>query len=477
MAIFHLHFNTVKRSSGLSCIASAAYRSGEKLYNEYDGQTHDYTRKKWIEYKEIMLPKGAPSEYKDRNTLWNAVELNEKASDSRLARDVEIALPLELSLEENINLVHEFINRNLIPLGYPVDFAIHNPPVRNDREQPIDRDGLPTRNISEMQFRNPHVHILFPVRPLKENGKWASKSEQIYKCIKNGIEKDFSTSEFKNAKEDGWEKQYRYLDGDKKVWLTASEGKEKGLERISNQPKTVRFGKTNPTIALFDNGKENLKRIRKEWADIVNNRFKELDLDIRISDKPHSSNTIPRINLSKAMYKIDLKVNRLIAEGKNKDEAGRHTYHYETNKLIDDYNNSYNDYELTDNRIDEILKATASKLEDIKLNYIIKTYDKETLEQRSNYNISELRAIKKDILRLGNEYQSLLNKVPISYKYKLSDYISRIKLDTDFKAVEHISGKGIFNQDIYSHVLSLAERYTLTAINYTARANEQERNR
>ena len=227
----------------------------------------------------------------------------------------------------------------------------------------------------------------------------------------------------------------------------------------------------------MNNGKENLKRIRKEWADVVNNRFKELDLDIRISDKPHPSNTIPRINLSKAMYKIDQKVNRLIAEGKNKDEAGRHTYNYETNKLIDDYNNSYNNYVLTDNRIDEILKDTASKLEDIKLNYIIKTYDKEAIEQKPNYNISELRSVKKEILMLGNEYQSLLNKVPISCKYKLSDYISRIKLDTDFKAVSYISGRGIFNQSIYNHALSLAEKYTLAAINYTARANEQERQR
>ena len=477
MAIFHLHFNTVKRSSGLSCIASAAYRSGEKLYNEYDGQTHDYTRKKWIEYKEIMLPKGAPSEYKDRNTLWNAVELNEKASDSRLARDVEIALPLELSLEENINLVHEFINRNLIPLGYPVDFAIHNPPVRNDREQPIDRDGLPTRNISEMQFRNPHVHILFPVRPLKENGKWASKSEQIYKCIKNGIEKDFSTSEFKDAKEDGWEKQYRYADGDKKIWLTASEGKEKGVERISNQPKTVRFGRLNPSIALFDKGRENLKRIRKDWADVVNNRFEELDMDIRISEKPKSSNSIPKINLSKASIKIEKRVNRLIAEGKNNDATCKHTYQHETNKLIDDYNRSYNEYELNAKKIDEMLKSTATKLEDIKLEYIVKSYDKEALKQNPNHSLNELRSINRELLKLENEYQSLMNQVPISFKDKLMDNINRIKLDTDFKAVSYISGRGIFNQSIYNQALGIAEEFTSTVINYNAKVNEQERQR
>ena len=124
-----------------------------------------------------------------------------------------------------------------------------------------------------------------------------------------------------------------------------------------------------------------------------------------------------------------------------------------------------------------MLKSTATKLEDIKLEYIVKSYDRQALELSPNHSINELRSINRELLKLENEYQALMNQVPISCKDKLMDNINRIKLDTDFKAVSYISGRGIFNQDIYSHALSLAERYTLTAINYSARVNEQERQR
>ena len=102
MAIYHLSVKIIGRNAGRSSVAAAAYRSGDTLTNEYDGLTHDYSRKHWIEHTEIMLPPNAPESFKDRSTLWNAVELAEKSSNAQLAREVEIALPRELTDRKSV---------------------------------------------------------------------------------------------------------------------------------------------------------------------------------------------------------------------------------------------------------------------------------------------------------------------------------------------------------------------------------------
>lgn len=93
---------------------------------------------------------------------------------------------------------------------------------------------------------NPHAHILLTVRPLNENGTWQYKTEKEYLCIKNGEEKGFTTSEYKEAQKEGWEKQYRYKAGKKKIYLTPSSAQEKGYERIDRHPKSTRYGRQNP---------------------------------------------------------------------------------------------------------------------------------------------------------------------------------------------------------------------------------------
>lgn len=89
---FHFSVNIISRGKGKSAVASAAYISGEKIKNEWDGVTHDYTRKQGVIIKEIFLPDHAPEEYKDRKTLWNSVELFEKNSNAQLARNFIISL-------------------------------------------------------------------------------------------------------------------------------------------------------------------------------------------------------------------------------------------------------------------------------------------------------------------------------------------------------------------------------------------------
>ena len=93
MAIYHCSIKLIGRSGGRSAVASAAYRSGEKLLNEETGILHDFTRKSGVVMSEILLPVNAPDRFHDRQTLWNEVQKVEKRSDAQLAREVEVALP------------------------------------------------------------------------------------------------------------------------------------------------------------------------------------------------------------------------------------------------------------------------------------------------------------------------------------------------------------------------------------------------
>lgn len=155
MAIYHMQAKVVSRGSGRSAVAASAYMSCSRIYNDYDGIQHDYTRKHGLIYQEVMLPPMAPPKWKNREQLWNAVEAAEKTKDSRLAREFVVALPIELDKDSNISLLQNFIQKNFVDMGMCADFAIH------------DTDG-----------HNPHAHILLTVRPLNENGTWQYKTEK-----------------------------------------------------------------------------------------------------------------------------------------------------------------------------------------------------------------------------------------------------------------------------------------------------------
>ena len=147
IAIYHFNVKIVSRGKGASAVAKAAYISGEKIKNEYDGVIHDYRRKREIVHKEILLPYNAPSKFKNRSVLWNAVECAETRKNSQTARHIDAALPVEISREEQIDLVRHFCQQCFISKGMCADFAIHDK-----------GDG------------NPHVHILLTTRKVNENG-------------------------------------------------------------------------------------------------------------------------------------------------------------------------------------------------------------------------------------------------------------------------------------------------------------------
>ena len=268
MAIYHLEAKVISRGVGRSAVAASAYMSCSCICNDYDGIQHDYTRKQGLVYEQVLLPPQAPPEWKDRSVLWNAVEETEKTKDSRLAREFVVALPTELSKEENISLLTEYVQENFVNDGMCADFCIH------------DTDG-----------HNPHAHIMLTVRPLDKNGKWQNKTEKEYLCIKGGEEKGFTSSEFKTAQNDGWEKQYQYMVGKKKEYMPPSQAEQQGYERASKYPKSTRYGRQNPISEQW-NSEEQLLIWRKNWADINNLYLERKNIDSRIDHRSHKERGI-----------------------------------------------------------------------------------------------------------------------------------------------------------------------------------------
>ena len=255
----------VSRGAGRSAVAASAYLSCSRMLNDYDGVQHDYTRKQGLAWQAVFLPPMAPPEWQGREKLWNAVEEAEKTKDSRLAREFVAALPIELSRQQQIELLQDFIREQFVDEGMCADVAIH------------DTDG-----------HNPHAHILLTVRPLDEHGKWQYKTEKEYLCVKGGEERGFTASEFKAAQAEGWEKQYPYKVGKKKVYLTQSAAQAHGYVRMDKHPKSTRYGRQNPISARW-NSEEQLLVWREAWATAANRCLELAGHDSRIDHRSHAA--------------------------------------------------------------------------------------------------------------------------------------------------------------------------------------------
>lgn len=268
MAIYHLEAKVVSRGKGRSAVAASAYLSCSKILNDYDGVQHDFTRKKGLIWQEVFLPEHAPVEWQDRSALWNAVEESEKTKDSRLAREFVVALPIELNKSEWQKLLTEFIQEQFVSDGMCADVAIHDP---------------------HPPGHNPHAHIMLTVRPLDEQGKWQYKTEKEYLCVRDGEERGFTAAEFKAAQVDGWEKQYQYKVGRKKVYMAPSAAEAQGLVRASKHPKSTKYGRQNP-IAERWNSDEQLLVWREKWAGVTNKYLAQYPwIDARIDHRSHAA--------------------------------------------------------------------------------------------------------------------------------------------------------------------------------------------
>lgn len=156
MALYHFHAQAFSRGRGDSAVAAAAYRSGECLEDERTGETHDYSRRQGVEHAEIIAPDQAPEWARDRAQLWNQAEQAERRKDAQVAREVDVALPAELSERERRELVREFVRREFVDRGMVADVAHHSG-----------------------QGRNPHAHVMLTLRRL-EGERFAAAKERTW---------------------------------------------------------------------------------------------------------------------------------------------------------------------------------------------------------------------------------------------------------------------------------------------------------
>ena len=284
MAIYHNEVKVITRGEGRSACAAAAYISCSTIRNDYDGIRHDYTRKGGMIWEQVFLPSNAPAAWQDREALWNAVEAAEKDKDSRLGRVHIVALPVEMDRQGWIDLLTDYIRTQFVDEGMCADAAIHDP------------DG-----------HNPHAHIITTVRPLNEDGTWQYKTEKEYLCVRDGEERGFTAAEFSEAKNEGWEKQYPYKVGIKKIYMASSEAEARGYERASKYPKSTRFGRQNPIAARW-NSEEQLLKWREAWAETVNRHMERNGCDERIDHRSHAVRGLeeqPTIHEGAAARKIE----------------------------------------------------------------------------------------------------------------------------------------------------------------------------
>ena len=282
-----MNINIISRGKGKSAVAAAAYRAGESIKNEYDGQVHDYTSKKGIVHAEILLPENASVEYLNRSELWNAVEKIEKAKNAQLSREVRLALPNVFSLEQNINLVHEYVRQNFVDKGMCADICIH------DRG-----DG------------NPHAHVMLTMRPFEKGGTWGAKSKMEYILDDNGerIKLPSGRPKTKKISVTGWDEQ-----GNAEIWRKSwadilNDNFEKyGHEIIVDHRSYARQGlEVLPTIHLgvVAHGLEQ-RGIDTERGDInrsiraANARLKSVDNEINAIKNPPKPQLI--IDLEKSI--------------------------------------------------------------------------------------------------------------------------------------------------------------------------------
>ena len=152
MAIYHFSGTIISRSQGRSSVSAAAYRSGQVLFDERQGRYHHYTQKKDVVYTAILAPEVVPNWATNRETLWNAVERIEKRKDSQLAREFTLALPNELTLDENISLIESFVKQQWVSQGMIADVCVHQGKTADGQAQVHAHVMLTLREINEKGF-------------------------------------------------------------------------------------------------------------------------------------------------------------------------------------------------------------------------------------------------------------------------------------------------------------------------------------
>lgn len=148
MAIYHFSAKVISRAAGSSAVAAAAYRSADRLHDERLGRAHDFSNKAGVVHSHVLLPDGADERWHDRERLWNDVEAAELRKDAQLAREVEFAIPREMTEEQGIALARDFVEREFVARGMIADLNVH---------WDVGADGL----------AKPHAHVMLTMREIR----------------------------------------------------------------------------------------------------------------------------------------------------------------------------------------------------------------------------------------------------------------------------------------------------------------------
>lgn len=389
MALYHFNITQVSRGAGQTAVSAAAYRSGEKLHDYYYGEEPDYRKKSGVLYSEIFLPAHAPRRLSDRETLWNELETVEKHPKAQLCYSFNVALQNELSYEENLELAKRFVNENFVAKGMIVDLAIHDP------------------DKGERGIQNPHFHVLAPIRPLINDGTWGEKQKREYLMDENG-------------------------------------------QRVKNENGRYMFN----AVSTTDWGDpETLKEWRKNWADLVNEKFEEKGLGIKIdhrSNEERGIDEIPSIHEGptvRAMEKKGIRTdkgdfNRLIKstnalikklrtrieelvnwmqefkEAVANDRAERRYYDMESKTLagiLNSYYQSRNEGAYSNKAKINNLKQQAELINFLTENQI-RTFPE--LEEKVKDMYHELSEAQSAVVRIEEEIQKIKNKLEVIENYR-----------------------------------------------------------
>ncbi|QAR39404.1 MobQ family relaxase [Lactiplantibacillus plantarum] len=266
MAIFHMSFSNISAGKGRSAIASAAYRSGEKLFDDKEGRYYFYARSVMPE-SFILTPKNAPAWASDREQLWNEVERKDRRANSRYAKEFNVALPVELIEDEQKELLTKYVQENFVDEGMVADVAIH-------RDHPD----------------NPHAHVMLTNRPFNSDGTWGIKSKKQYILDENGNKTYTGTSKYPKSRKIlmvDWDKKEKIIEWRHNWAVSVNQVLEqKNIpERISEKSFTEQGIDDTPTQHEGINSKryerkefnQQVKNYRKAKASYKNNQEKAIN--------------------------------------------------------------------------------------------------------------------------------------------------------------------------------------------------------
>lgn len=238
MASYHCSVKVLSRSAGRSSVQFSAYISGEKLHDERLGQSFNHTSKEEVCYTEMSFADRVPEQFRTPEKFWNEVERNEKAANSQVCRTWEIALPKELTMEQNISFIQDYVKDLMEKDHMPaVQWAIHN------------KEG------------NPHAHIMAPMRNIDEKGKWEPKERKQYKLDERG-------------------ERIPILNADGTQKTDSRNRKQWQRETVQNNPW---------------NSKEFLRTWRERAADIQNRHLEMAGHDVRVDHRSYEDLGLARV--------------------------------------------------------------------------------------------------------------------------------------------------------------------------------------